>query len=132
MYSRGRDIYARDIITVTAMMSDLHTALVDMYGKCGDLPSAVAVFEAIPESQRNMVSINVMMGAYCSNRGNAECIELFKRTLQQNVLRPTLTSYQIVLRCCTNGTSFYFGRQIHDRLRDNHGCDGGTCGIVGI
>ena len=103
---------------------NLNTALVDMYGKCGDLPSAVAVFEGIPESERNMICINVMMGAYCSNRGNSQCIELFKAVLQNKRLTPTLTSYQIVLRCCTNGTSFYFGRSLHDRLKQNQDGNG--------
>ena len=67
-------------------------ALVDMYGKCGALDEAIAILEGIAACERNMVCVNVMMGALCSNRANTQCIALFRRTLNDGVLRPTLTS----------------------------------------
>ncbi|CAK7345759.1 unnamed protein product [Dovyalis caffra] len=51
------------------------SALIDMYGKCGDLTSARRVFDAMPK--KDVVTWNAMITGYAQNEASKEAITLF-------------------------------------------------------
>ncbi|KDP33285.1 hypothetical protein JCGZ_13072 [Jatropha curcas] len=72
----------------------LETALVDMYGKCGQLKFAECVFGRINE--KNMVSWNAIIAAYVQNGRNEEALELF-HCLRNQTLKPDAVTIASIL-----------------------------------
>eukprot|EP01083_Nonionella_stella_P021348 59223_1 len=98
---------------------EIHDKVHSIRNKCGELANAQLVFDTIKDSDKNIICMNAMLAAHCSNKADSQCIELFKEMIAKTTLKPTVTTYQILFRACTNGTAFYFGRQIHDKLKRN-------------
>lgn len=75
----------------------VNTSLVDMYGKCGDMEKARAVFEDMTE--RDIVSWSAMIQGYAANGLPKEALEIFQR-MQKDNLRPDCYSMVGVLSAC--------------------------------
>ena len=95
----------------------LRNALLHLYGKCGDVESAVGIFKSIPSGKQDVVSMGSMLNALCKSNRNKECIEMFNAMKRVYGIEPNLICYAIVLTACTNSTAFHFGRQIHRKLQ---------------
>ncbi|KAF2302148.1 hypothetical protein GH714_032966 [Hevea brasiliensis] len=88
----------------------LETALVDMYGKCGELKSAKCVFGQINE--KNLVSWNAMIAAYAQNGWSREALELFQR-LQNEPLKPDTVTISSILPAYAELASLAECKQVH-------------------
>eukprot|EP01083_Nonionella_stella_P236131 829607_1 len=92
----------------------LQNALIDFYGKCDSLQSAIDLFNA--SIHKDTATVCSMMGVYCHHDMNLPCIDLFNAlpTAQRDVV-----SYVIVFKAYTSGTYLYLGQQTHAELKQN-------------
>ena len=98
----------------------LKNTLIDFYGNCGDIDNALSVFNSIPDKEKDIYSIGAMMNAYCNCRMDRKCIQLFENIhLINNKIKPNVTCYSTLFKACTHGTSYHFGKKIHDKLKED-------------
>ncbi|KAL3597527.1 hypothetical protein D5086_009164 [Populus alba] len=88
----------------------LETALVDMYGKCGELKLAEHVFNQMNE--KNTVSWNTMVAAYVQNEQYKEALKMFQHILNEP-LKPDAITIASVLPAVAELASRSEGKQIH-------------------
>ncbi|CAE6158591.1 unnamed protein product [Arabidopsis arenosa] len=88
----------------------LETALIDMYGECGQLKSAEVIFDRIAE--KNLISWNSIIAAYVQNGKNYSALELFQK-LWDSSLVPDSTTIASILPAYAESLSLNEGRQIH-------------------
>jgi pentatricopeptide repeat protein len=93
----------------------VQNALVSMYGKCGCLEDARAVFEAIPNNQRDIVAWNAMMTAYEQSGNGKEVLKLFQQ-LQQEGMIPNQVTWIIVITACGKAGSLEIAKQFHNQM----------------
>lgn len=91
----------------------LETALVDMYGKCGELKQAEHVFNQMNE--KNMVSWNTMVAAYVQNEQYKEALKMFQHILNEP-LKPDAITIASVLPAVAELASRSEGKQIHSYI----------------
>lgn len=142
-YNSGRQIHAHILVGKVEFDSALGSALVDMYGKCGDLDHALRVLEAMPESDEfslsslllgyadqgrledarrlfqmsdnpSVVLWNSLLTAYVSNGRGVEALELFRMMLRDGVAGDS-SSLTTVLSACASLSNIQSGRLIHAR-----------------
>ncbi|CAH8344599.1 unnamed protein product [Eruca vesicaria subsp. sativa] len=90
----------------------LETALIDMYGGCGKVKSAEAVFNRM--AQKNLVSWNSMVAAYVQNGENYSALALFQELWDSSSsLVPDSTSFASILPAYAESLSLREGRQLH-------------------
>ncbi|KAF2287167.1 hypothetical protein GH714_038565 [Hevea brasiliensis] len=77
--------------------SYLGSALIDMYGKCGDLISARRVFDAM--EKKDVVTWNAMITGYSQNGASDEAITLFNR-MREVGTNPDKITMIVVLSAC--------------------------------
>ena len=70
----------------------LLSSLVDMYAKCGDIHAAFCVFEAL--SSKNVVSWNLIIGAYSRHGLAARALDEFERMTRSGIKPDRVTFYQ--------------------------------------
>ncbi|KAL6341852.1 hypothetical protein AAG906_038097 [Vitis piasezkii] len=113
---RGKEIHMELVRSGFALDGFVSSALVDMYGKCGCLEMAKEVFEQI--QRKNVVSWNSMI-AGCSLKGDSKsCIELFRR-MDEEGIRPTLTTLSSILMACSRSVNLQLGKFIHGYIIRN-------------
>eukprot|EP00249_Psilotum_nudum_P012824 c24006_g14_i1 orf=49-1281(+) len=97
--AKGRAIHA--LIVTSGLSSDtgLGNALVKMYGKCGGLNDARAVFDKM--NQRSVVSWTSMITACVQNEEPSNAIELFGRMDVEGV-RPDAITFLSILDACAS------------------------------
>ncbi|XP_010446974.1 PREDICTED: pentatricopeptide repeat-containing protein At4g35130, chloroplastic [Camelina sativa] len=88
----------------------LETALIEMYGECGQVKSAEVIFDRMAE--RNLVSWNSIVAAYVQNGKNYSALELFQE-LWDSSLVPDSTTIASILPAYAECLSLSEGRQIH-------------------
>eukprot|EP01083_Nonionella_stella_P141861 437846_1 len=94
--------------------------LIEFYGKIGDIPSAWRAFQSICDAQKqNIMSITVMMNAYCDNQMNIECIELFKSWISHRHLRMNHISLATALKAAIHESALHFGEAMAEHFKDN-------------
>ncbi|KAG6508670.1 pentatricopeptide repeat-containing protein At1g09190-like [Zingiber officinale] len=98
----------------------LHVAnsIIDMYCKCGDLASAKALFDEMP--QRTVVSWNAMIGGMSFNGRGQEGLDLFDEMLRRRE-RPNGGTFVSVLGCCTHEGRVERGQEIFQSMALEHG-----------
>ncbi|KAG8369013.1 hypothetical protein BUALT_Bualt15G0106100 [Buddleja alternifolia] len=87
------------------------SALVDMYGKSGDMVCARRVFDEM--SERNIVSWNSLIVGFLQNGYYDEAIGVFNRLIAEDMIRPDQVSFSSVLSACSNVCRAALGRQVH-------------------
>lgn len=88
----------------------LNNALVNMYGKCGSLHMARAVFNNM--RQRSVVSWNSMIARYTDHGKGREALEVYKEMRQLGV-QPCKNTFISVLSACAIVIFLSEGRAIH-------------------
>lgn len=91
------------------------TALFTIYGKCGALEDARAIFNKM--QRRNVVSWNAMISSYAQHGHSIEALELFQ-VMQQEGLRPNKITFASVLSACASLTALADGEAIHKCIID--------------
>ncbi|CAA6653426.1 unnamed protein product [Spirodela intermedia] len=98
-----------------AVKSDLNrdrfvgAALVDLYGKCGDVKTARSVFDGL--ANRDLVSVNSMIAAYAANGRGGEAVSLFNEATTSG-LPPSDATYTSALSACSGAGLLEEGRRI--------------------
>ncbi|CBI24229.3 unnamed protein product, partial [Vitis vinifera] len=113
---RGKEIHMELVRSGFALDGFVSSALVDMYGKCGCLEMAKEVFEQI--QRKNVVSWNSMIAGYSLKGDSKSCIELFRR-MDEEGIRPTLTTLSSILMACSRSVNLQLGKFIHGYIIRN-------------
>ncbi|XP_031473488.1 pentatricopeptide repeat-containing protein At1g03540 [Nymphaea colorata] len=109
----GRQLHSRLVVDGIEVNAVIGSALVDMYGKCGDILIAREVFNRMP--QKNMVTWCCMLCAYCENDEGESVLELF-REMQRVGMGNDHYSYGTILRACATLQALKQGKEIHGRF----------------
>lgn len=114
------------IIVKLGFLSDVFvsTALIDTYTKCGDLKSAILVFNGL--SCRNIASFNALLSGSTRTAGYEEddIMVLFNR-LRLIEMKPDLATFAQLLRLSADQASIVKGRCLHGYCI-KVGCEDGT------
>ncbi|CAN6274535.1 unnamed protein product [Urochloa humidicola] len=86
------------------------TALVDMYGKCGNMALAKLVFDRMDE--RNYVSWDALLSGYVENELIDSALDTF-RQMESADIKPNQHTFANLLRICGDRRYKEYGRQIH-------------------
>ena len=106
----GKSVHGAAIRRDLLPHSVLETALVDMYGECGELKLAERVFGEM--TGKNLISWNVMLAAYVQNGWNSEALSLF-RDIRNQPFKPDAFTFASILPACSELASLREGKQIH-------------------
>ncbi|KAM3299735.1 hypothetical protein ACQJBY_040971 [Aegilops geniculata] len=101
-----------------ALERDASNALVDMYGKCGNLAAATRVFNAMP--RRNVLTWNSMIGALGMNGRARDALALLDRMEQEGDITPNGVTMLVVLSACAHGGLVEEGVACFDRMMTTH------------
>ncbi|KAL6911453.1 hypothetical protein ACP4OV_000258 [Aristida adscensionis] len=86
------------------------SALVDMYGKCGDMELARLVFDRMDE--RNYVTWDSLLSGYVENGLVDSALDIFRQMESANI-KPNQHTFANLLRLCGDRRYKEYGRQIH-------------------
>ncbi|GAB4857898.1 hypothetical protein Ancab_015803 [Ancistrocladus abbreviatus] len=95
----------------------VQNSLINMYGKCGRIGEACAVFEQM--GQRSVASWSALIAAHANLGMWWECLELFRDVNKEGCWRAEETILVSVLSGCTNLGALDFGRSTHGYLMRN-------------
>ncbi|XP_024520320.1 pentatricopeptide repeat-containing protein At4g21065 isoform X1 [Selaginella moellendorffii] len=109
----GREIHSA--AASCGMDSDLVTAnaIINMYGKCGSIGEAFAMFTRMPE--KNVISWSTMIAAFCQNELADEAL-LFFKLMQQEGMELDRITYVSVLDAYTSVGALELGKALHVRI----------------
>lgn len=106
----GKAIHGRIYRMEEELGSRVSNSLVNMYGKCGFLNSAVLVFDANLEP--DLVSWTSLLSCYCQCGESGEALKIFLRSLKAGVAVNEF-SCATVLSACTALENLLVGMQVH-------------------
>lgn len=92
------------MIRRSSLSSDVYSesTLIGMYAKCGNLESAMNVFERMEE--KNIVSWNTIIAAYGNHGRLKDSLSLFREMVENNGVRPDqITFLEMISSCCHAG-----------------------------
>jgi len=117
---KGKEIHSLIMKTRKGMLSyHLETALISMYGKCGDLDRALAVFNAIDAPSRSVGVWNAIIGGHVKQGKSRDGLSLFDDMLAAEVTPNELT-FSSVLPACGQLGAQTKGMEIHSLIVKNH------------
>ncbi|KAL6606772.1 hypothetical protein ACP70R_042425 [Stipagrostis hirtigluma subsp. patula] len=98
-----------------ALMSNIYvnTALLNLYNKCADLPSARRVFDEMNE--RNSVTWCAMIGGYGMQGDSAASIDLFNEMLKESI-HPNDVAFTSILSTCSHTGMVTAGKKYFDSM----------------
>ncbi|KAK1260656.1 Pentatricopeptide repeat-containing protein [Acorus gramineus] len=107
---KGREIHEELVKKGFEFDGFVSSAIVDMYGKCGCLEEARAVFER--STNKGVVSWNSIIGGYALNGDSKSCLELLLRMIEERV-RPNTTTVSSLLVACSRKSNLRHGKLVH-------------------
>lgn len=113
---RGRQIHKELVDSGFLLDSFVSSALVDMYGKCGDIEMAVEIFEQIP--RKTIVAWNSMIAGYGLKGDSISCLKLFNR-MHNEGLKPSLTTLSSIIMACSRSARLQEGTLVHGYIVRN-------------
>ncbi|XP_015579664.2 pentatricopeptide repeat-containing protein At2g01510, mitochondrial [Ricinus communis] len=101
-----------DFILDSKMKIDmnLRNALINMYAKCGDLKTAVEMFNDVHPSERNVSSWNVLISGYGMHGHGKEALRLYSR-MQEESVEPNHITFTSILSACSHAGLIDEGRK---------------------
>nr|DAD19840.1 TPA_asm: hypothetical protein HUJ06_021303 [Nelumbo nucifera] len=106
----GKQLHAYILRNGFNMSVALTTALVDMYGKCGRISSARALFDAMDE--RDVMTWTAMISAYAQTKCLNQALDLF--ILMRNAgIKPNEVTMVNILPLCGDAGALDLGKWIH-------------------
>lgn len=97
------------------------SALVDMYAKCGDVKSAVQVFEEMG-IKKNVISWNSMIVGFAKNGYAESALKVFDE-MTQSCVTPDDVTFLGVLTACSHAGWVFEGRRIFDVMVNSYGIE---------
>ncbi|MCO5591042.1 hypothetical protein L7F22_045018 [Adiantum nelumboides] len=109
--SEGKRLHAS--ITSSGFHVDLNVvnALLNMYGKCGQLSFMQTIFKDMPV--KNLVTWNTLLGTYAQHGRDKETLQLFEE-MQEAGIAPDGLSFASVLSVCANQGALAEGKRLHE------------------
>lgn len=92
------------------------SALLDMYGKCGDLEKAKEIFEQLP--RKTLISWNAMISGFSLTGDSSSCVRLWKRMNEEGI-KPSLTTLSSILSAASRSSQLQHGKFIHGYIIRN-------------
>ncbi|CAN4076139.1 unnamed protein product [Withania somnifera] len=109
--SFGRALHAESVKSRFDSNVMVGTALLDMYGKCGEILSARKVFDYMPE--RNVVTWNAMIGGYMKRGDTKTAFLLF-----ENMSEKTIVTWNEMIDGYARNGDIVIARRYFDRVPD--------------
>lgn len=94
----------------------LQNSLIKLYGKCGNLDEALAVFNTIPA--KNIITWNCMIAAYINSNNLNHVFELVTQ-MERSGVNPDNTTYTSIITACADQLNLNLGRMIHQHMKNN-------------
>ncbi|KAH7295901.1 hypothetical protein KP509_27G070000 [Ceratopteris richardii] len=108
----GRYIHGDTLAVNTEVDCFICSALIDMYGKCKNVPDARHVFDNM--RVRDVVAWNTMLSGYTQHTGlEKEAIFLFEK-MQSQGIKPSVVTYAYVIKACALIADLEYGRKVHE------------------
>lgn len=116
----GRSVHALAVKACVEGNVFVGSAIVDMYGKCGNINEAEQAFHDMPE--RNLITWNAMIGGY-AHQGHADmALALFEEmTSGSNEVEPNYVTLVCVLSACSRAGAVKMGMEIFESMRARYG-----------
>ncbi|MCO5610801.1 hypothetical protein L7F22_065042 [Adiantum nelumboides] len=111
--SKGMHIHAIVVSRLNKLNIIVGTAIVTMYGKCGNLENAEKVFGNILEHDR--VAWNAMLALYDQLGQSQNALTLLGKMLESHV-SPDEYTFTSIVSACTDDISLAEGRELHDQI----------------
>lgn len=110
---KGKALHAQIIKTGPNSCVHIANSLVNFYAKCGDLPKAKLIFEAIPD--KDVVSWNSLINGYSQQgqNGSSHVMELFQRMRAENAFPNAHTFAGVFTAASYASPDVFGGRQAH-------------------
>ncbi|KAH7422707.1 hypothetical protein KP509_12G021300 [Ceratopteris richardii] len=97
---------------------DVGTALVNMYGKCGNVEDAYNIFVTL--NDMDIITWNVMLAAYAQHGHGKLALQLY-RSMEDNRVRPNSYTFISVLNACSHAGFVELGQQYLDCMKPKYG-----------
>eukprot|EP01018_Ginkgo_biloba_P032910 Gb_35636 [translate_table: standard] len=110
---QGKQVHARILKTGVQLTVAVGNALVDMYGKCGNLMDARQIFDGLPE--RSLISWNTLISGYAKQGHSKEAFHMLEQ-MQQVYMKPDHFTFASVLSVCASLAAIGKGRQVHAHI----------------
>ncbi|XP_047311822.1 pentatricopeptide repeat-containing protein At1g09410, mitochondrial-like [Impatiens glandulifera] len=94
------------------------TALLNMYGNCGDIEAATTVFECI--TQKNLTTWNSIIGCYSRHGEGVMALETFYRLTRTTRFKPDRITFVNVLSACGRAGLVEEGEWLFDCMRNHY------------
>lgn len=117
LVTRGKEVHGfilRHCIGTDPFNIFIHNALIDMYSKCGDMVTAMVIFERMRE--RDFISWNSMVTGFSHNGQGKQSLAVFQRMLEAEV-QPTYVTFLAVLTACSHAGLVSDGRRILESMQ---------------
>ncbi|MCO5605636.1 hypothetical protein L7F22_059819 [Adiantum nelumboides] len=110
MRTVGRVIHTKFLESMVDADIRTATALVSMYGRCGDFELAKLLFDT--SNDRDLVVWNALLAAYAQNGRAQEALTVYEQMHQESFLPNKVTNISI-LQACSTEAMFSKGQQVH-------------------
>ncbi|PHU19722.1 Pentatricopeptide repeat-containing protein [Capsicum chinense] len=111
LLSLGKALHAESVKSRFDYNVMVGTALLDMYGKCGEIRSARKVFDYMPE--RNVITWNAMVGGYMKSGDVKTAFLLF-----ENMSEKTIVTWNEMIYGYARNGDIVMARRFFDRVKD--------------
>eukprot|EP01083_Nonionella_stella_P005605 16231_1 len=116
-FAKGKAIHSK-VANTKHYTVDMKNVLIDLYGTCKEISTALDVFDCVPNARKDIITINAMMKAYCNVDMNTECLDLFSDLKRINdTLECDAITFATALKACAQSTSYREGEDIHNLLK---------------
>ncbi|KAL6649552.1 hypothetical protein ACP70R_013776 [Stipagrostis hirtigluma subsp. patula] len=116
----GRQVHGRRVKARMENSCFAESALVHMYSKCGDMVSAIRVFEGMPKP--DLVMWTAVISGYAQNGQPAEALRYFDMFLRSGI-RPDHVTFVGVLSACAHAGLVDKGLEIFHLIKDEYGIE---------
>ncbi|MED6134020.1 hypothetical protein PIB30_033645 [Stylosanthes scabra] len=99
----------------------IYNALIDMYGKCGDMKSAEILFEMAPV--RDLVSWNTLITGFAQNCCGHESFVVFRKMMIETDMKPNHVTFLGVISACSHAGLVNQGLELLDLMERCYGVE---------
>ncbi|MCO5594417.1 hypothetical protein L7F22_048447 [Adiantum nelumboides] len=114
----GEKIHERIKNLLFATNTKVGTALLNMYGRCGSVEHAKAIFDKLPV--RDLGSWNAMIAAYAQHGQAKQALQLFDEMKRMRV-RPDMITYVSILSMCSRAGLIHEACELFTSMERDYG-----------
>ena len=117
-HDKGKNIHKN--ISKNNYCLELQNALINFYGDCQDIEQAINVFNCIPCSNKDIVSISCMMKAFINNGMQQNALTLYDSmdNKYKNIYKDDII-HTLAIKACADIGDLEKGKEIHSVLLSN-------------